>query len=622
MKVLTDNNLTVLWNRLKKGILNNRNYEPTEFSGKGYKVLEKNIQTINGVKKNILTAIMLSEANTIYEIRYDFDLNGEIIEMQEGCTLKFCGGSLKNGTIKGKRGYIINDLNGYIFNNCTFIDFSIPHLDIRWIGGKSDYNETTQVGTDNADVFAKAIDLIGKYYNGLSIMIIGQYYIGKNISFLYDLNLQGKHNNSRDLLGAGSSDNTSPSMLILGKDACFTMNGRSGSGTATFCNFSIHNIKVLGLSKPTFIKYYAAGSPSRVSIMEECEFVSLGYCLYLYTNSNDTMLGNLTISKCVGYYNDKFIYATSDSTNYRTLCNFAIRDSNIEQGGKNAIFIKNAFSSIIIDNNNIEGQAEPIRIEDIAGDVTISNNYMEANTGTVIYATSRNIKYSFVFSNNFINEKIKVLLSGFRIYGRLNELTADSSIYNCWIEDFDNFQIGWIPVFDYGTSVMFSKFNRGNGDTFCHSDISEGLLGTVLDNSFTSRNVKDLKDSEVGICAFYANGTGSIGFYHSGSGRQGGFSCDGGLVIFKQKLYGKGVNNILMKSANNAFISGLCFIDDNTKLKDILIPVENTLLIGNEKPTFENIKAGYAYFDTSLSPARMVWYKGDNKWIDATGTEV
>ena len=38
--------------------------------------------------------------------------------------------------------------------------------------------------------------------------------------------------------------------------------------------------------------------------------------------------------------------------------------------------------------------------------------------------------------------------------------------------------------------------------------------------------------------------------------------------------------------------------------------------------SFENIKEGYAYLDTSLSPARMIWYKGDNKWIDATGTEV
>lgn len=49
--------------------------------------------------RNILTAAMLSEANIIYEIRYDFDLNGETIEMKEGCTLKFEGGSLNNGKI-------------------------------------------------------------------------------------------------------------------------------------------------------------------------------------------------------------------------------------------------------------------------------------------------------------------------------------------------------------------------------------------------------------------------------------------------------------------------------------------------------------------------------------------
>ena len=99
MKILTDTGLMVLWNKIKQLVLGNRPYNPSEFSGKGYKVLEKNIQTVGGVKKNILTAVMLSESNTIYEVRYDFDLNGETIEMQEGCTLKFCGGSLKNGTV-------------------------------------------------------------------------------------------------------------------------------------------------------------------------------------------------------------------------------------------------------------------------------------------------------------------------------------------------------------------------------------------------------------------------------------------------------------------------------------------------------------------------------------------
>lgn len=49
--------------------------------------------------RNIITSTMINHPNTIYEIRYDFDLNGETIEMQEGCALKFEGGSLRNGTI-------------------------------------------------------------------------------------------------------------------------------------------------------------------------------------------------------------------------------------------------------------------------------------------------------------------------------------------------------------------------------------------------------------------------------------------------------------------------------------------------------------------------------------------
>lgn len=44
--------------------------------------------------RNILTPTMMNQPNTIYVIRYDFDLNGETIEMQEGCALKFEGGSI------------------------------------------------------------------------------------------------------------------------------------------------------------------------------------------------------------------------------------------------------------------------------------------------------------------------------------------------------------------------------------------------------------------------------------------------------------------------------------------------------------------------------------------------
>lgn len=117
MKILTDTGLLAFWNKIKQLVLGNRPYNPSEFSGKGYKVLEKNIQTVDGVKKNILTAIMINQPNTIYEIRYDFDLYGETIEMKEGCILKFNGGSLSNGSVLLNKTQIANKENAIIFNH-------------------------------------------------------------------------------------------------------------------------------------------------------------------------------------------------------------------------------------------------------------------------------------------------------------------------------------------------------------------------------------------------------------------------------------------------------------------------------------------------------------------------
>ena len=70
--------------------------------------------------RNIITPIMMNLPNTIYEIRYDFDLNGETIEMQKGCTLKFEGGSLNNGKIVGNSN-IIESYPIQIFKNLSIL---------------------------------------------------------------------------------------------------------------------------------------------------------------------------------------------------------------------------------------------------------------------------------------------------------------------------------------------------------------------------------------------------------------------------------------------------------------------------------------------------------------------
>ncbi len=91
--------------------LKDRAYDSLNASGKGYKILRKNWQPINGERKNVLTQAMINEPNTIYEIRYDFDLNGAEIQIKDGCVLLFLGGCVKNGAIIFNNTQILGNYN-------------------------------------------------------------------------------------------------------------------------------------------------------------------------------------------------------------------------------------------------------------------------------------------------------------------------------------------------------------------------------------------------------------------------------------------------------------------------------------------------------------------------------
>lgn len=80
-----------------------KKYEPNIASGKGYKILRKYFA--NGV--NTLTVEDFEWQNTIYEVRYDYDLQGQTLALPKGATLLFKGGSINNGTIQFNGGTII-----------------------------------------------------------------------------------------------------------------------------------------------------------------------------------------------------------------------------------------------------------------------------------------------------------------------------------------------------------------------------------------------------------------------------------------------------------------------------------------------------------------------------------
>lgn len=101
--------------------------------GMGYKIL----------RRDKTFAEQVTDANTIYEIRYDFDLDGGSITLPSGCAFLFNGGSLANGTITGANTFVISEaiapilknitLDGTFASECAFADWFYDSNDKRML---------------------------------------------------------------------------------------------------------------------------------------------------------------------------------------------------------------------------------------------------------------------------------------------------------------------------------------------------------------------------------------------------------------------------------------------------------------------------------------------------------
>lgn len=109
---------------------------PSAFSASTTGVVCRITDSTKSEFRNILTAVMMNLPNTIYEVRYDFSLEGATIEVPENCELKFCGGTLNNGKIIFNGTFI--DTN----RTSTFKDISISgslkntNIKIDWFSSK------------------------------------------------------------------------------------------------------------------------------------------------------------------------------------------------------------------------------------------------------------------------------------------------------------------------------------------------------------------------------------------------------------------------------------------------------------------------------------------------------
>ena len=260
-----------------------RSYNPANFSGKGYKILRKNIVQ----ERNVLTQEMMVEPNTIYEIRYDFDLSGETINVPEGCVLKFEGGSLKNGTLNGN-GTIINSNNTNIFKDIDLKNKFISETGVLiswWIKDNiADNTEDVQRAFNSIlsfdckkliidkPIIIKDISFVNKY--NPNIIITGD--LNSNKQHLYDIKVIGESSQGIDI--SGTTGLVFKDLTFFGSDdtesfqnapRCILYMSRTQTNNSGG-NHSFYNVSFRGYSTVSHIYNYAAETNKCI----DCKFIN------------------------------------------------------------------------------------------------------------------------------------------------------------------------------------------------------------------------------------------------------------------------------------------------------------------------------------------------------------
>ena len=154
----------------------NRTSDAELFTSIGYVFSEKNII-------DDFNTLVLPAGNTIYEIRYDYDLKGQVLNIPDNVVLKMSGGTISNGTLNGNN-TIIQSVGYYSFKNISFTGTFIGALTPIMFGAKKDGV------TNDYNAFQVALDACPIFSDGLSIPL-GTYVIEGDLDISSNTKIEG-----------------------------------------------------------------------------------------------------------------------------------------------------------------------------------------------------------------------------------------------------------------------------------------------------------------------------------------------------------------------------------------------------------------------------------------------
>lgn len=338
--------------------------------------------------RNILTSAMISQPNTIYEIRYDFDLNGETVQMNEGCTLRFEGGSLNNGILECDN-TIINNANFVVLNNCSFSGTILSeYVRPEWFGAigngiADDSNAIISSINSGCDVLLTDNSTYGFSTFENVFNLNGQkLYSKKKATFRY-LNNWIDYNNPNTAYKwifrfIGNSFEINNIRFDLGKEEWVSRVEVSNEVYMNARNHSLANVTIRKSSNFKVCNCDFIGGIHSLDILSECSYFNVDSCtfskntadsLYVTDGSHNGIIQNCHLSDngddgyCVNVQDAQYIVGhhitiinCTGSNCQGSLC--------IASGGRDISFI------------NVNGdclRAAPIRIEYVNSDVYGAN---------------------------------------------------------------------------------------------------------------------------------------------------------------------------------------------------------------------------------------------------------
>lgn len=604
--------------------LKDRVYDPKNFSGKGYKILRKNIITIKGIRKNILTYNEIKSPNTIYIIRYNFDLNNELINIPEGCILKFEGGCLNNGSINFNN-TSLEAAPIQIFNNIEVSgEVNIDKSYCEWFGGGFNCDDSTKAIKQALKLKANEFIFYKGTYNvsdslifNYSNIIINQTATVKaiaNMDYLILFDLKS--------VGTGGIYGVSTFNYITG-GGCV-----DGNGLANICialdnilHGRIYNLKIKNGRQYCLeldYKEYSVGY-KYIDNLEIYNELLIKDAIGIHCNSSDGSFSNIQL------IDFKYsIFAEKDSKFYyihgwALHSNFYL-DNDCEIWKESALIkLKN-----IPDIHLIHCENDTLRYlvtkdkEDVKYKPTLYPLYCNTinNNGVIPLTIIKQYPQETVSSKDI---NVNKFLSSFKfdnIIDKIFKITVDKNFVS-------------------STNLMFFGFEDSNLNFTFSMTSNKGTTTRIYLNCLFNF-ITVYYDTTEDYINIYLNIKGTY-IYNTFCANHVSFENIDTIPNTAINLSEKNVNNIVLYSNYFKKLEALNnFKYINTKFLTYVEDIDKFVFINNKNFKYLSLKeamvtsgmtvnrptvtdVGFQYFDNTLN--KPIWWTG-TKWIDATGVSV